>query len=98
MTWLFVPRPGIESLLLRFGPVGLRVRTTAEKIKEEARDRVEVLSGDTRDSGRTEATDDGARVIFGEAARYLEFGAYGRTFPFLRVAADAVVPRGRRGK
>jgi hypothetical protein len=93
---LFVPRPGLEKLLLRFGPVAFRTRMVAAQILEEAQARVEVLSGDTQRSGRTEQTDDGARVLFSEAARYLEFGAYGREFPFLRPAADAVAPGKRR--
>jgi hypothetical protein len=93
---LFVPRPGLEKLLLRWGPLGARVAITAKRIENEARARVEVLSGDTQRSGRTVSTDDGYRVVFSEAARYLEFGAYGREFPFLRPAADAVAPGKRR--
>jgi hypothetical protein len=93
---LYVPRPGSErifGILLR-----ARVLAVAKQIENEARERVRVASGETHDSGRTSLTDDGARVSFGGAARWLEFGAYGREYPFLRPAADAVVPGGRRGK
>jgi len=97
MAFLFVPRPGVVQLLARFGPLRLRVAAVAGDIEEEAKARVNVKTGATRDSGRVEATSDGSRVLFGGAAKYLEFGAYGRSYPFLRPAGDAVVPGGRRG-
>lgn len=76
----------------------VRVRDVADEIANVARDihPWESQSGDTESSITVTSTTDGARVSAGEAARYLEFGAYGRVYPFLRPAADAVVPGGRR--
>lgn len=93
---LFVPRPGSDILLARSPIIAFQVRSVAGKIEEEARSRIHSVTGDTAGSGRTTIIPDGARVVFGFAARYLEFGAYGRSYPFLRPAADAVVPGGRR--
>jgi hypothetical protein len=93
---LFVPNPAAPALLARSPFVLARVAVAAHAIRAKAYDLVRVDSGETAASGRVEATAEGFRVVFGGAAYWLEFGAYGRSYPFLRPAADAVVPGGRR--
>lgn len=99
---LFVPRPGATLAIAKSRGVAIRTRLAAELIASEARGRVRVLTGETQKSIRVEATVEGARVIAGSgdwdtAARWLEFGTSRQPpYPFLRPAADAVIPGGRR--
>jgi hypothetical protein len=96
---LFVPRPGATELIERSPGVRLRLRVVAELIAIDARGRVRVLSGETQESIRVDdGGEDGPRVVVGGAAKFLEFGTSRQSpYPFLRPAADAVVPGGRRG-
>lgn len=82
----------------RYGELARQARTvggtaskeTAEAILEDAKKRVHVISGATRDSGRIEQTGLGYDVVFDEGAIFEEYGTvYRPAHPFLTPASEA---------
>lgn len=65
-------------------------KQTADAILDDAKRRVHVISGATRDSGRVEQTGLGYDVIFEEGAIFEEYGTvYRPPHPFLTPASEA---------
>ena len=65
-------------------------KETADDILEDAKGRVHVISGATRDSGRVVATAGGYDVVFEEGAIFEEYGTvYRPPHPFLTPASEA---------
>lgn len=65
-------------------------KETAEKILEDAKGRVHVISGATRDSGHIVANGLGYDVVFTEGAVFEEYGTVHRPpHPFLTPASEA---------
>lgn len=70
--------------------VGTISKDTADAILEDAKSRVHVVSGATRDSGEVVQTGIGYEVMFSAAAVFEEYGTVHRPpHPFLTPASEA---------